>query len=190
MQMKKIFGRLYKLFLLTVLCFSSAQSCSLAYETVLINFPNGGWHKVYYENRTKEAIVQYVPSGQTKTNYTETIIFHSYKWALRSNMSVGSLLQYHLSQTALKYRDLDLKILKDDRMDSIAIWCSNTASQCEIVRSAQGYEGIITMHYINKNPQYFQTVCPTWLEIMRKVKIYYSYYRWDIIMNRANTVEL
>ncbi len=188
--MKKIFGKLFKnifiLFFIT-LCFQNAAN---SYETVLIDFPNSGWHRVFYEDRVKEAIVQYVPAGQTKTNYIETVIFHSYKWEYSSNISAQSILKYQLNQTALRYRDIELTYLKDDPMDTIAVWCSKSASQCEILRAAQGYEGIITMHYINNNPQYFQSISPNWINIMRKVRIYYSYYRWDAIMNKSSTVQL
>ena len=188
--MKKMFGKLYKVILVFFVSLFFVQVSAGAYETVLIDFPNGGWHKVFYETRPKETIVQYVPEGQTKFRYGETLIFHSYKWTMNRNMSSQSLLKYHLSQASLKYRDIQHSTIKDDPLDSIAMWCSALASQCEIIRSTQGYEGIITMHYINNNPQYFQNVYPTWLEIIRKVRIYYSYYRWDSIMNKANSVEL
>lgn len=188
--MKKIFGKLYKNLFCILICFICLQNLAFSYETVLIDFPNGGWHKVFYENRTQEAIVQFVPSGQTKSTYFETVIFHSYKKSLYGNMTPESILKYSLSQTAMKNRDMDLSYIKDDDNDAMAIWCSASASQCEIIKAAQGYEGVITMHYINNNPQYFQTICSNWVNIMKKVKIYYSYYRWNVIMNKTNSVEL
>ena len=188
--MKKIFGTLCSKSFLILLFFFFVQNMALSYETVLIDFPNNGWHRVFYEDRVKEAIVQYVPTGQTKNNYIETVIFHSYKWEHDANMTPKSVLKYQLSQTALRYRDIELSYLKDDSMDTMAIWCSKTASQCEVIRVSQGYEGIITMHYINNNPQYFQSICSTWVNIIKKVRIYYSYYRWDVIMNKSSTVQL
>lgn len=188
--MKKILGKLNKNIFCILICFFCLQTLAFGYETVLLDFPNGGWHKVYYEKRSTEAIAQFSPSGQTKTNYIETVVFHSYKKSLYGKVTPESILQYHLSQAALKYRDLEMSYTNNDDADSMAIWCSAMASQCEIIKTAQGYEGVITIHYINKNPQYFQVICSNWVNILKKSKIYYSYYRWNELMNKANSVEL
>ncbi|MDD3237392.1 MAG: hypothetical protein PHV37_04775 [Candidatus Gastranaerophilales bacterium] len=188
--MKKIFGKFYKLFLTSIFVCFFIQCTVFAYETVIIDFPNDGWHKVFYKQQGKETIVQYVPSGQTQQNFNETVIFHSYKWRNNQKAGADTTLQYHLNQAHLKYKDMQYKKLKDDPADSIATWCSASASQCEIVRAAQGYEGIITMHYINKNPMYFHNVYPNWYNIIRLVRIYYSYYRWNNVMGKELTVEL
>ncbi len=188
--MKKIFGKLFSnivLIFIFTLCF---QKMAFGYEAILIDFPSGGWHKVFHEDRVKESIIQFVPANQTKNSYLETVIFHSYKWEYNSNLTPESVLKYQLSHTALKYRDIELSYIKDDPTDTMAIWCSKSASQCEIIRVSRGYEGIVTMHYINNNPQYFQSICSNWVNIIKKVRIYYSYYRWDIIMNKSTTIQL
>lgn len=190
LQMKKILGKLYNHFFCILICFICLQNLAYSYETVLIDFPNGGWHKVFYENRDQEAIVQFVPSGQTKASYLESVIFHSYKKTLYGNVTPESIFQYHIRQAMKKDRSIKMSYTKVGEDDTMAIWCSKAASQCEIVRTAQGYEGIIVMHYINNNPQYFQSICPNWVNIMKQVKIYYSYYRWNSTMNKANSVEL
>lgn len=188
--MKKILGNLYKSCLGFLISFILVQNVCFAYETVLIDFPNNGWHKVFYAQKAKEIIGQYVPSGQTKDDYVESVILHSYKWSTNRNITPLYMLQYHLSQACLRDKDMQIAYLKQDPNDSMAMWCSAKTSQCEIIRAAQGYEGIITMHYVNKNPQLFQNLYPQWLNIMRDVKVYYSYYRWDVMMNKANTIEL
>lgn len=188
--MKKIFGRHYKNFIFIILFFAFMQNTTQAYETVLVEFPNAGWHKVFYQKRDHQVIGQYLPSGQSRDNYIESMVFHSYKGEKNRRLTALYMLEYHIGQAMYRYNDMQLTYIKNDSNDAIAIWCSERASQCEIVRSTQGFEGIITMHYINKNPQYFQNICSQWLNIVRGIKLYYSYYRWDVIMNKANTVEL
>lgn len=188
--MKKMFGKLSKSFLYLIIFFICTQGIGYAYETVLIDFPNNGWHKVFYQQKEEEIIGQFVPSGQTKDDYSETIILHSYKWAQDKRLKCLDMLEYHLQQAQMRYRDVKPVYLKNDPNDTMAVWCSKTSSQCEIIRAAQGYEGIITMHYVNRNPKQFQSVYYDWLDIMKNIKIYYSYYRWNQLMNKENVIEL
>lgn len=162
----------------------------MAYQTVLFDFPSDNWYKAYYGQRANETIVEYLPNGQTRNKYTETVVFHSYKWAYNRNMTPQSMMADYLSQSALRYRDLELSSTKNDGDEPTSIWCSAMAGQCEIVRMAKGFEGIIAMHYVNKNPQYFQKVFPTWANVLKNTRVYYSYYRWDTIMNKASSVQL
>ncbi len=189
--MKKISGKLFKnLAFAIVTCFMFQCVC-FAYETVLVSFPNDNWYRAFYENRTTESIVQYFPSGQAKDDFKESVVFHSYKWAFsKRDLVAKQVLAYLLSQSTMHYRDVSLTYLRNETNDAMAVWCSASASQCEIVRVSRGYEGIIAMHYINNNPQYFQSVSPTWINIIKNIRIYYSYYRWDTIMNKRYTVEL
>ena len=66
------------LFSLIIYCF--IQLISFAYETIIIDFPKGTkWDVAYYQNIGTEAILQYVPSGQSYKNWKQTVIVHSYK---------------------------------------------------------------------------------------------------------------
>lgn len=188
--MKKMFGKLYKSFLYLIIFFICAQGICCAYETVLIDFPNNGWHKVFYQQKEQEIIGQYVPSGQDKDDYSETVILHSYKWAQQKRLKPLDMLEYHLQQARLRYKDMKMAFLKNDNVDTMAVWCSESSSQCEIIRAAQGYEGLITMHYVNRDPKQFQEVYSEWFDIMKNIKIYYSYYRWNQLMNKDTTIEL
>ena len=50
-----------------------------AYETIIFHFPDGElWEVAYYKKVGNEAILQYVPGGQTSGNWVRTIIVHSY----------------------------------------------------------------------------------------------------------------
>ena len=68
-----------------ILLFISLFLCSAilgvyAYETIIIKFPDRElWVKGYYKKIGNEAILQYVPGGQTSENWTRTIVVHSYK---------------------------------------------------------------------------------------------------------------
>ena len=50
-----------------------------AYETIIIKYPDGElWQKAYYKKIGAEAILQYLPKGQTRENWTRSIVVHSY----------------------------------------------------------------------------------------------------------------
>ena len=69
--MKKVL--LFSILLLTTL------SC-VAYETIIFHFPDGElWESAFYKKRGNEAILQYVPGGQTSNNWIRTIVVHSYQ---------------------------------------------------------------------------------------------------------------
>lgn len=187
--MKKIFGNLYNKFLLLITFLLMFQGIASAYETVIVDFPPG-WQRAFREVRKNESIAQYLPNYQTRENYTETLVFHAYKWELNRRMTPISIIQTLLEQVSRKYSDMTLTTMKNTPKDNIIIWCSKSASQCEIIRVTQGYEGIISMHYINKNVESFKSNYLFWLDLVTHAKIYYSYYRWNLMLQKPSAVVL
>lgn len=181
-----------KILLITVSLFL-AQAVR-AYETVLVDFPpNQGWHSVYYGTLNNEAILQYVPIGQTYQNWTKSVVFHSYKNPdLQYNAAL--FMDKTTSQMELQNSSQMYKYLKYTDADSIATRCvqenRNVPTQCEIYRVSTSYEGLITMHYINKNPHDFRNTYNMWSQIIQDIRIYYSYYRTDRILDKAISFEL
>ena len=71
------FSNMKKLFILSAILLSTLSV--LAYETIIIKFPDKElWVKGYYKKVGTEAILQYVPRGQSSNNWTRTIVVHSY----------------------------------------------------------------------------------------------------------------
>ena len=69
--------KFYKIFLFIILFFISIPA--FCYETVIIDFPEKeGWHLVYSNKNENETIVQFMPRGDTRENWTRTVVFHSY----------------------------------------------------------------------------------------------------------------
>ena len=65
--------------LLASLIFLFTVIAVYAYETIIIKFPEGeNWVKAYYKKVGYEAILQYVPKGQTQKNWNRAIIVHAY----------------------------------------------------------------------------------------------------------------
>lgn len=167
---------------------------AFAYQTVLVDFPaNEGWHSVYYNGTDGEAILQYVPAGQTTENWTRTLVFHSYKnlsWA----GSTSSFMDRTTSQMEMQNSSQQYRYTKYSDADSIATRCiqknAQMPTQCEIYRASTSYEGIISMHYINKNVQNFKANYNTWYQIVQDISIYQSYYRDNLIMDKATSFEL
>lgn len=165
-----------------------------AYETVLVDFPmSEGWHKVCYETIYGEAILQYVPRGQTAKNWTRTVIFHSYKNLSWTNSSAALMDQTTAQMEARNSSGL-YKYTKYDDVDSIAVRIVKgnqyIPTQGEIYRVSNSHEALITMHYINKNIQDYKDTYDEWYDIIKNVRIYYNYYRTDRILDKAMYFEL
>lgn len=183
-----------KALLLIISLFLIPISMAFAYETVLVDFPqNQNWQAVYYGTQGTEAILQYVPNGQTDTNWTKTLVFHSYKDPNITG-SASTFMDRTTMQMEAQNSSQIYKYTKYDEMDSIATRCivknANMPTQCEIYRISKSFEGLISMHYINKNISDFKNTYNLWYNIVANVRIYMSYYRDDQIMNKASSFEL
>lgn len=184
--MKKALFLIISLFLL--------QVKALAYVTVLVDFPKGqGWHSVYYETQGDETLLQYVPDNQTEENWERTVIFHSYKNISWTN-SAAELMDRTTMQMEMQNPTARYKYLKYTEMDSIGVRCTSKyktmPAQCEIYRVAKSFEGLIVMHYINKNFTDYKMTYNFWYQLMSNIRIYQSYYRDDRILDKATSFEL
>lgn len=167
---------------------------AFAYQTVLVDFPpNQGWHSDYYDAQTSEAILQYVPVGQSYEDWTKTVVFHSYK-NLHNAGSAAGLVDKLTRQMESKNSSQAYKYLTYSGADTIATRCiqknAQIGTQCEILRATRSFEGLITMHYINRDVQDFKSSYAMWYDIISNVRIYYSYYMDDSILNKATSFQL
>lgn len=179
--------------LLLIISLFFAQG-AFAYQTVLIDFPdNQGWHDVYYAKQNDETILQYVPAGQTAQNWTKTIIFHSYK-NLSWTDSAGEFMDRRTSEMEYQNSSQAYKYTKYTEADSISSRCIQKnaimPTQGEIYRVSKSFEGLISMHYINKNISDYKNTYNLWYQIMKNIRIYYSYYREDRVLDKATSFEL
>ena len=181
--------------LLVCLLINFFAQTACAYQTALITYPenNKNWKQIYFGKQYDEVLSQWIPSYSYPKDWTESVVFHSYNWA-KGNSCYKFLLNL-LSNVAAQNNTMTRQIIKDDYVDSVAIWCVNKnkvmPAQCEIVRVTAGYEGLVSIHYINKNPQYFLNYQKdTWLSIIRNIRIYYSYFRWDRVTGKETSVQL
>ncbi len=194
--MKNLPGCMYKLILVllsvfVINFFAQAGSC---YQTALITYPeyNKNWKQVYYGKQNQEVISQWIPSYSYTNDWMESVVFHSYNYA--KGNSCYKFMMTLINNVASRNKTLKYQVLKDNFEDSVAIWCaeknSSMAAQCEIIRVTAGYEGLLSIHYINKNKDNFLYQKDAWLKIVRNVRIYYSYFRWDRVMQKATSVPL
>lgn len=172
--------------------FAQAANC---YQTALITYPeyNKNWKQVYFGKQYDEAISQWIPAYSNNNDWGESVVFHAYNWA-KGNSCYKFMLNL-LAGVESKNKTMKQQIIKDKFEDSVAIWCvdktSSMQAQCEIVRVTSAYEGLVSIHYINKNPQYFKDYQQdNWLKIIRNVRIYYSHFRWDRVQNKETSVQL
>lgn len=187
--MKKVLLLIISIFLSIVV-----NTKCFAYQTVLVDFPvNQGWHSVYYDAQTGESILQYVPVGQSFENWTQTVIFHSYK-NLTWTDSSAALMDRLTMQMELKNSTQQYRYTKYTADDAISTRCiqknKNIGAQGEIFRITKSFDGLISMHYINRNVSDFKNTYNMWYQIIQGVTIYYSYYMDDRIMNKATSFEM
>ncbi len=166
--------------------------CVFAYETVIINYPDGElWEPVYYKQSLNESIIQYVPSGQTSSKWEETVIIHAYNHYIRT---ARELLSSVIGQNQKQNPTSNYTFIKNLSNDAIAIRCTGfynkLVPQCEILRAAKGHRGVITIHYINKNITNYRESYDDWYERVKKAIFYESYFRNDRILNKALYLEL
>ena len=181
-----------KIFSLIVILFITAGSV-MAYQTLAFDLPNGAgnWHIAYHKKLANETIVQYVPLGETYTNWSETFIIHAYHNAQARN-----------SLTFLRRLTAQLEVVNDyakyqyERItpnDAIATRCvvgnARMNAQCDIYRAMQSFDGFITVQYINRSLEDFKYVYIKWLDTIRNAKPYQAEFRNDRYLSK-DTLEL
>jgi len=187
--MKKVLLLIISLFLNIII-----GQAVFAYQTVLVDFPqNQGWHSAYYDMQGGETILQYVPIGQSYEDWDRTVVFHSYKHLSWTN-SAARFMDRITQQMELQNSTQLYKYIKYTESDSIATRCiqknAKISAQCEIYRVSQSFEGLISMHYINKDIQDYHNSYAMWYDIMKNIRIYYSYYLDDRILDKATSFQL
>ncbi len=190
-QMQKLFKYILIFSICLFFNFTLGQKAAYSYETCIITFPYGTWETILYKKTNKESLVQFILNTQNKYNYNETVIFHGYK---NKSLDANNLLMFLFNKAKKYNQDIKYVSLKNSKDNSMIYWCGKNKytekQQCEIVRTAKSYEGLVSMHYITYDYNRFNQVYEYWLETINNVKIYYSYFRWDRMMNKATTFEL
>ena len=181
-----------KALLFISLIFSIAILPVLAYETIIIKFPDKElWLKAYYKKAGNEAILQYTPKGQYSNDWIRTIVVHSYDG---STYPISVFFSYNTARLLKINPTAPYKTLRLTPNDAIVGRCTedykNIKAQCEFLRVTRGYEGIVTIHYMNKNKDDFMENYNQWYNIVKRAKLYNSYYRDERILDKAEYFEL
>lgn len=163
----------------------------MAYETIIIKFPERElWIKAYYKKSGAEAILQYVPNGQRSNDWTRSVVIHSYKNKLPINIMIANN-----SARLMKVNPTgQFKTLRMTPNDAIIGRCTedykNVKGQCEFFRATRGYECNVTIHYMNKNKDEFMHDYNKWYNIVKRAKLYNSYYRDERTLDKSEYFEL
>lgn len=189
--MKKELLQMKKVLLTSILFFLFALGV-FAYETVIIKFPDGEvWEKAYYKKIGLEAILQYVPKGQTHKNWNRSIIVHSYD---QSNYPITVFMANNLLAMMKKNPTSPYNYIRLTEVDSIAGRCTENyhsiKSQCEFFRATKVHGGIISIHYINKDKEDFMNNYKQWYDIIKKARFLNTYWRNERTLNKSEYFEL
>lgn len=181
-----------KVLLFSIILSFFISLAAIAYETIIIDFPkNTKWNVAFYRNIGTEAILQYVPSGESYSNWTQSVIVHSYKDYTYTAGQLSDMLtaQLHRQNPTGRYQ-----YLRYTDYDAVAVRSTNTynkiSAQSEIFRTTKAAEGLMTIQYIDKNKNRFKQNYNTWLKIIRDARTYNSYWRDNRILNKSESYEL
>lgn len=164
----------------------------MAYETIIIKYPSGElWVKAYYKKKGNEAILQYVPNGQSSNNWQRTIVVHSYN---ESAYPVNVFMNNNLAMMQKTNPTANYKMLRSTYNDAIAGRCTenykNIQAQCEFFRVTRAHNAVVSVHYINKNKSEFMQNYNEWYNIIKKAKFLNSYYRNERTLNKSEYFEI
>ncbi len=181
-----------KVLLFSIILSFFISLAAIAYETIIIDFPkNTKWNVAFYRNIGTEAILQYVPNGESYSNWTQSVIVHSYKDYTYTAGQLSDMLtaQLHRQNPTGRYQ-----YLRYTDYDAVAVRSTNTynkiSAQSEIFRTTKAAEGLMTIQYIDKNKNRFKQNYNTWLKIIRDARTYNSYWRDNRILNKSESYEL
>lgn len=179
-----------KVLLFSLIFISTLAVC--AYETIIFHFPDGElWEPAYYKKVGNEAILQYVPGGQTSKTWTRSIVIHSYN----ENESPAT---YFGQLEIRKMRRINptgkYSIIKSKENDAIYTRCTEDYNKipahCEFLRITRAHGGIVTMQYMNRNKTDFENNYTLWLQVMRDARLMNSYYRTERTFDKSMYFEL
>ena len=179
-----------KVLLFSLIFFSTLAVC--AYETIIFHFPDGErWDSAYYKKIGLEAILQYVPYGQTSENWTRSIVVHSYN----ENESLAPLFaQKEIRKMRRINPQGQYKIIKSRENDAIYTRCTEDYNKiqghCEFLRVTRAHGGIVTIQYMNRNKKDFENNYTLWLQVMRDARLMNSYWRDERTFDKSMYFEL
>jgi len=181
-----------KVLLFSIFFFIFSALGAFAYQTILIDWPSGSkWNVAYYEKIGNEAILQYVPAGETSSNWTRTLIVHSYRDSDYASTQLASILT---RQMMMQNPTSNYKYYKYSPDDTLAVRSTSNyngiQAQCEIFRVTKAQEGQISIQYIDKTKSHFMKTYAVWYKIVRDARTYSSYYMDERVMNKAESYEL
>ena len=182
-----------KIFSIFIVLIISVGTAFAAYQTLAFDFPNGAgnWHVAYHRKLGRETIIQYVPSGETNTKWTETMVIHVYHDA-----QAKTPLTFLRKLTAQMEELNDYAKYQYERItpnDAIATRCvvgnARMQAQCDIYRVVKSFDGYLSIQYINRSLEDFKFQYFKWLEAIRNAKPYQAEFRNDRYLSKE-TLEL
>lgn len=179
-----------KVLLFSLMLLSTLIVC--AYETIIIHFPDGeAWDSAYYRKRGNEAILQYVPLGQTSDNWNRSIVIHSYN---EKESPAPIFAQTEIRKMLRVNPTGKYKIIKSRETDAIYTRCTedykDINGHCEFLRITRAHGGIVTIQYMNRNKDDFVNNYTLWLQVIRDARLMNSYYRGERTFDKSMYFEL
>ncbi len=178
--------------LLFSLIFVMATICVYAYETIIVHFPDGeNWEKAYYKKIGNEAILQYVPVGESSDDWNRSIVIHSYK---NVDYPINIFTTNNMQRLKKVNPTANFTILKMGQNDAMLTRCTKdynkVKAQCEFFRTTRVHNGLVTIHYMNRDKEDFSNNYTLWFEIIKGAKFLNSYWRNERMFNKAIYFEL
>ncbi len=163
-----------------------------AYETIIIHFPDGElWEPAYYKKRGNQALLQYVPGGETSNIWTRSIVVHSYN----ENESPATYFAQREIRKMMKINpNGKYKTIKSTENDAMFTRCTEKYNEvlphCEFLRITRAHGGIVTIQYMNRDKKDFENNYTLWFEVIKDARLMNSYYRNERTFDKSMYFEL
>jgi len=181
-----------KALLYSLICFIFFPLVAFGYETIIIDFPlRTKWEVIYYKKYDTEAILQYIPAGQDRTHWKQSVVVHSYKGY---EGAVHKLADRVTARLYVQNPTGRFKYLRYASVDCVAVRSTTDykgiKGQSEILRVTKGSEGSMTIQYLDRDKAHFKKNYNTWLKIIKEARLYNSYWRDNRVLNKSESFEL
>ncbi len=179
-----------KVLLFSIIFFTTLAVC--AYETIIFHFPDGElWEPAYYKKVGEEAILQYVPGGQTSNNWKRTIVVHSYN---NNDAAINWFAQKEIRKMRKINPNGQYKTIKRNENDALFTRCTEKFNEiephCEFLRISKAHGGVITVQYMNRDKKDFANNYTLWFEVIKGARFMNSYFRGERTFDKSMQFEL
>ena len=146
--------------------------CATTLETVYVPAENAGWKVGHGTNRSEATFVEFIPSGETISNWSRMFTIQFLEGARDAPRDFMSKLQAQMAKRCPATR---WTVVSDDSSSITYQWsisdCSGHPDQIEIARVLKGNDGLHRISYVRKASTFEPTERESWTGAFAKAYV-------------------